>query len=142
MALRISIFVGVLGFLPLLIVLIKRKRRWDLVTKGDLVTGTVVEVYERRGYKGSVYYQAVIQYPVFNQAPMQRTYMFTGKKSLAYFYKGRRLDICYSKKKPMRFVPKEMWKNNGFVSFAVIIAVVYIALAFFLYGYMKGENMP
>ncbi|HTE29545.1 MAG TPA: DUF3592 domain-containing protein [Chryseolinea sp.] len=141
MALKISIIIAALGFLPLLIVLLKRKRRWNLVTKGDLVTGTVLEVYHRRGYKGGAYYQAQIEYPVFNQAPMQRTYMFTGKKSLDYFYKGRRLDICYSKKKPTRFVPKDMWKNNGFLIFAIIIAVGYLVLAYFLYGLIKGAHV-
>lgn len=141
MALKISFFIALLGFLPLLIVWWKRRRIHRLVTKGDIVTGTVLEVYKRIGYKGSVYYQALIEYPVFNQRPEQGTYSFSGKKNLDIYYKGNRIEICYDKKKPKRFVPKQAAQHKVMLVVGIVFAVLYIVLSFFLYDWLKGEGM-
>lgn len=141
MALLISIGIGLLGFLPLFIVLWKRHRAIQLVTKGDVVTGTVLDVYERRGHKGNVFYHAIIQYPVFNQAPIQGTYIFTGKKRLNTYYKGRRLEICYDKNKPKRFIPKEGTPKKGMLIFGIVFGIVYIVLAVCLYNFMKEQGI-
>lgn len=141
MALNVAIAIAALGFLPLVIVLWKRRRVRNLVEKGHYVSGRILEVYTHRGHKGNTYYRALIEYPVFNRAPLQRFYTFSGKKGLEIFYKGRWIELYYDKEKPERFIPKEASKNNGFLVFAIIIAIVYIALCFFLYDFMKKEGV-
>jgi hypothetical protein len=141
MVFKISIGIAILGLVPLLIVLWKRKRIKNLVTKGDIVTGTVLEVNKFRGYKGNVYYQALIEDPVFNQGLMRGNYAFSGQKGLQLFYKGRRIEVFYDKKKPKRFIPKEALSNPALYIITIIIAVGYLVLSYFLYNWLTGQGL-
>lgn len=141
MALKITIGIALLGFLPLLIGLWKRRRIRNLVEKGDRVMGTVLDITTHRGHKGSTYYRALIEYPVFLQAPLQRYYTFAGKKGLNLFYRGNKVEIYYDKNKPERFIPKEMSNSNFLLVFGIIMAVIYLLISYFLYGYIKGQGV-
>jgi hypothetical protein len=141
MALKITLIIGILGFLPLFIVLWKRSRINKLKKYGDLVMGTILEVNEHRGYKGSVYYRALIEYPVFNRSPLQGHYAFAGRKGLDTFYKGKKLEIVYHKDKPEKFIPNDDIQNKGILIFTLIIAIGYIILSFFLYDFLKAEGL-
>ena len=137
MALNITLLIGVLGFLPLFIFLWKRSRINKIKKHGDLVTGTILEVYEFRGYKGSVYYKAVIEDPVFNQAPIQGQFPFAGKKGLSTYYKGKRIEIFYDKNKPKKFVPKEYKMSTGILIFTLLTALFVVFAAFKIYHMLE-----
>lgn len=141
MAGTISIIFAALGFLPLLIVLWKKRRIKKLRETGDLVTGVVEEVYERRGLKGNKYYQAVIQYPVFGRGQLRGVYTYSSNRTHQLFIKGQRTDIYYDKNKPEKFIPKDVPFNNVFLIFTVIIAIGYLVIGYFLYGFLKKEGI-
>ena len=141
MAGTITIIIVALGFLPLLIVLWKKHRVKKLKETGDLVTGVVEEVYERRGLKGNKYYQAVIQYPVFGKGQLRGIYTYSSNRTNKLFTRGQRTAIYYDKNKPEKFIPKDVPFNNVFLLFTIIIAIGYLVIGFFLYGFLKKEGI-
>jgi len=126
------------GLIPLLLAVWKRHRIRKLLTEGDSVTGKILQVTTHRGHKGSVYYRAFIEYPVFDRAPIQTSYAFVGKKNLQKFYEGRDLEICYSKEKPERFIPREAAHYSGILIFGIVFAIIITTLCVFLYYSVKS----
>jgi len=138
MSFYISLGVGLLGFLPLLIVLWKHQRIKNLKKTGILVTGVVEDIIERRGYKGSRYYQAIIQYYVPGRGTIRSSYVFSygGKKPL--YARRQSVELYYRKDKPEKFIPKDAKPGKAILIFVIVIALVYIVLSFLLYDTIKN----
>lgn len=139
MALYISLGIALLGFLPLLIVLWKWRRIKKLKETGVLVTSVVEDVIERRGYKGSRYYQGIFQYYVPGRGTIRSSYIFSyGKKPI--YARRQSVEIYYWKDKPEKFIPKDAKMGKIGLIFTLIIAAAYIVLSFFLYSTIKGSS--
>ncbi len=123
MSFYISFGIGLLGFLPLLIVLWKNRRIKKLKETGVLVTGVVEDIIERRGYKGSRYYQAIIQYYVAGRGTIRSSYVFSygGKKPL--YTRVQSVELYYRKDKPEKFIPKDAKPNKIVLAFVIIFAI-------------------
>lgn len=139
MALPVSLSIAVLGFLPLLIVIWKGRRIKKLKETGVLVTGVVEDVIERRGYKGSRYYQGIFQYYVPGRGTMRSSYIFNyGKKPI--YTRRQSVELYYRKDKPEKFIPKDKKIGKTALIFTIVIAAAYIILSFFLYGFIKNSG--
>lgn len=139
MALPVSLGIAILGFLPLLIVIWKGRRIQKLKETGVLVTGVVEDVIERRGYKGSRYYQGIFQYYVPGRGTIRSSYIFSyGKKPI--YARRQSVELYYRKDKPEKFIPKDAKQSKAGLIFTTIIAAVYILLSFFLYGFIKNSG--
>jgi hypothetical protein len=137
-ALSISIGIALLGFVPLLIVMVKRSRINKLRKTGDRVTGIVEDIKEFRGYKGGTHFKALIRYTAFGGKTFHGTYSYSysGKRSL--FTQGEQIEIYYSKTNPEKFIPKKGSRNNVALIFTIIMAVGYIFISYFLYGFIQN----
>lgn len=138
--LLLCIGIALLGFLPLVIVLWKRKRVRKLFKTGELVSGEVMELNEFAGFKGSVYYKAIIRYPVAGQGMLQSSYSFTGTRLQTLFAKGQHVSLFYDKEKPQKIIPKDAPHNKVLLVFTIIIAIVYCILCFFLYDFINNQG--
>ena len=139
-AIWITIGIGILGFLPLLIVLWKRKRVREMKEQGVLTTGIVDRIEERMGFKGSRYYLVYIRYTAQGQ-PIISTYTFMAYKILPIFAVGAEVAIYYNPKKPGKFLPRDVPQSNAMLIFGIVIAVAYIVISFFLYDFLKENGM-
>lgn len=135
----IAIFIGLLGFLPLAIVLFKRNKIRKLKANGTYVSGVVTNHYQTRGYKGVIYYHAVIQYPVRGGAPLVRNFKYAGHKNL--LSTGQQVEVVYDNDNPEKFTLTILPENKAMLIFTAIIAVVYIFICFKLYETMKDAGL-
>jgi hypothetical protein len=139
MAVYISLGIAVLGFLPLLIVVWKWRRIKKLKETGILVTGVVEDVIERRGYKGSRYFQGIFQYFVTGRGTVRSSYIFSYSKKPIYT-RRQSVELYYRKDKPEKFIPKDAKQGKAVLIFTGIIAVAYIVFAFFIYDLIKNTG--
>lgn len=135
-ALAISIAITFSGFMPLAIVLYKRRRDKQLRQIGVATTGMVEGIKERRGAKGVKYYYAVIVFPVRNGPDQWVHFHFTSTWKQKILYRGKPVNIIYDPAKPKRFVIKEVPQSNGLLIFVIIIAIAYVIIGFKLYETM------
>lgn len=134
----LTIIIGLLGFLPLFIVLWKRRSINNLKEKGDRVTGVVEDIKEYTGYRGSRYYKALIRYTVFGGRTIFGTYTYSSSRKKPLFIRGELTEVYYSKTKPERFIPKKVSGSIAALVFTIIMAAGYIVLSFFLYRFIKN----
>ncbi len=129
----IIISIGFLGFVPLLIVLWKRRNVQRMIQTGERVTGMVEQVEERHGFKGARYFQAVIRYPIGSGNIHRGVYTFSSSKRLSLFKTGQPLDLYIDRDKPQKFIPADLPQSPAALIFTIIVAIAYIVICFFLY---------
>ena len=129
----IIISIGFLGFVPLLIVLWKRRSVRKLKQSGERVTGIVEQVEERIGFKGARYFQAVIRYPIGSGNIYRGVYTFSASKRLSLFTTGQPLDVYFDRDKPQKFIPADLPQSPAALILTIIVAIAYIVICFCLY---------
>ncbi len=134
----IIISIGFLGFVPLLIVLWKRRSVRRLKQTGERVTGMVEQVVERTGFKGVRYFQAVIGFPIGSGSIHRGVFTFSSHKRLSLFSTGQPVDVYFDRDKPQKFIPAELPQSPAPLIFTIILAIVYVVLCFFLYDFIKS----
>ena len=138
--LLLCICIGLLGFLPFVIVLWRRIKSDKLRKEGDIVTGEVLEIKQYIGFKGAVFYKALIEYPVFGKGKVQNYFPFTATRGQTFLSVGQKVELYYDKIKPNKFLVKATPKNNFLLIFTIILAIGYVVLCFFLYDFIKDQN--
>ncbi len=133
----IIIVIGLLGFVPLGIVLWKRRIVQKMIQTGERVTGMVEQVEERRGIKGARYFQAVIRYPIGSGNIHRGVYTFSSNKRLPLFKTGQPVDVLFDRDKPHKFIPADLPRSPVALIFTIILAIGYIIICFFLYDFMN-----
>lgn len=135
-----SIIVGLVGFIPLAIVLYKRSRINKLKKHGTYVTGVVQDIIERRGYKGITYSKAIIQYPVRGGSPMINNFNYSSGQTKKLLTRGQQVEVVYDNNLK-RFTLTILPDNIPILVFTIIIAIVYIAMCFLLYNSIKNGEI-
>lgn len=139
-AVWITIGIGILGFLPLLIVMWKQKRVRKMKEQGVLTTGVVERIEERMGFKGSRYFLVHIRYTVEGR-PVTGTYTFLAYKNLPLFTPGAAIEIYYDPEKPGKILPRDVPQSNAMLIFGIVFAIGYLVICYFLYGFLKENGM-
>lgn len=133
----IIICIGLLGFVPLLIVLLKRRSVRRMKLTGERVTGLVEQVEEYRGIKGARYFQAVIRYSIGSGNIHRGIYRFSSSKTLPLFKTGQPADVYYDRDKPHKFIPADLPQSPVPLIFTIILAIGYVIICFLLYDYIN-----
>ncbi len=136
----IIIVIAALGFVPLLLVLLKRRRNRQLRISGECVTGIVEQVQERVGFKGARYYQAQIRYGIGGGVIQRSIYTFTSSRRLALFSKGQPVELYYDRDNPKKFILKDIPDNPALLIFTIIIAIGYLVICYFLQDFIKTSS--
>jgi hypothetical protein len=127
---------AVLSLVPMGLVLWKRNRVQQLKEKGILVTGVVEDVIERQGYKGSRYYQAIIQYYVEGRGTMRGSFVFGYSRRRPLYTRMQSVELYYDKNKPSRFTPR---RGNNYTPALILTAIM--AAAFFVFCYFLADYL-
>jgi hypothetical protein len=131
---------AVLSLIPMGIVLWKRYRVKQLKETGILVTGVVEDVIERQGYKGSRYYQAIIQYYVQGRGTMRGSFIFGYSRRQPLYTPMQSVELYYDKNKPTRFTPK---KGNNYTPALILtsaMAMAFLVFCYFLVAYLRNPG--
>ena len=140
MELFLAFTIGVLGLIPMGIVLWKRYRVKQLKQTGVLVTGVVEDVIERQGYKGSRYYQAIIQYYVPGRGTMRGSFIFGYSRRRPLYTRMQSVELYYDKNKPARFIPKQGNNYTAALILTAIMAVAFLVLCYFLVDFLRNQG--
>lgn len=132
--------IAVLGFIPLLIVLLKRRRNRQLRLSGECVSGMVEKVEERVGFRGSRYYQAQIRYGIGGGVVQRSIYTFASSRKRALFTVGQPLELYYDRDHPKKFILKDIPDSPGLLIFTIIIAVGYLVICYFLQDLLRSSH--
>lgn len=138
MELFLAYIIGVLGLVPLAMVLWKRYRVNQLKQNGALVTGVVEDVIERTGYKGSRYYQAIIQYYVPERGTLRGSFIFAYSRKRPLFQRMQSVELYYDKNKPARFTPKH---GNNYIPALILTGIMgagFLVLSYFLVSFIRN----
>lgn len=119
--------VGIISASLVVIILIMMwviyKRRSRIIKMGLLVSGTVLDIVERRGFKGNKYIMSVIEYH-HHLAGKTRVELFSSKKNRTN-KKGNEVPLYYHSEKPALVA----LQNDNQMKVAVIVLA---ALAIFV----------
>ena len=130
----IIISIGFLGFVPLLIVLWKRRSVQRIIQYGERVTGIVENVEERIGFKGARYFQAVLRYPIGSGNTHRGVYAFSSFKRLFLLRTGYPVDVIIDRDKPQKFILADLPQSPAALIFTIIVVIAYIVICFCLYN--------
>jgi hypothetical protein len=131
---------AVLSLVPMGIVLWKRYRIKQLKETGILATGVVEDVIERQGYKGSRYYQAIIQYYAEGRGTMRGSFIFGYSRRKPLYTRMQSVELYYDKNKPSRFTPKHGNNYTPALILTAIMAVAFLVFCFFVADYLKNPG--
>ena len=122
----ILVFLAIFGFLPLGIILYKRRMVKRILTTGVPAKARVYNIYtaSRRAYD-------IVHYTFYDQSMKQHTGSLSTKIGL---YKvDDILDIHYLKENPKRNTMQGAWKSGFIVGFGIAIALFILFAVYKLY---------
>jgi len=122
----------VLGFVPLLMVWLKKRLIQKSIAKAESATGFVENIQEHIGYKGNRYYVATINFIANHE--MIRVNHIAGYGMPSNLKAGQQLVVLYNPKKPAKIHLRD-YPYNFRVPWIItsILAIGFISLAYFLY---------
>lgn len=115
----ISVILIILGSMPLILVLIKRRMQKVFMQKAVTTTAVVTNCEKRIGLKGSVYYILSLQYTTIDGRQILNGTVGSGKKE-----RGDRIPLMYLPDKPTRF-SIDFGKRTPY---AIAITILYLIL--------------
>lgn len=141
MEIFLCITFAVLGFIPLLMVMWKRRQIKQLKQNGILVTGVVEDIIASRGYKGAINYHAIIQYYAEGRGTIRGSYRYSHSGKRPLFARRQSVELYYDKNKPGKFTPKDGYTYTpALVGFA-LMAAAFLALSLAIINYITRQSM-
>lgn len=131
------ISIALLGFVPMLLLLWKRRRVTQLLQTGKRVTGQVEQLELRRGFKGVVYYRAVIRYPVNSGNVRRGIYIFSSSREQRTLQPGQPVELVFHPSKPEKFIPVDQPLSLVPLYLTAIFAIGLLVLCYLIYKYIN-----
>ena len=128
------IAIGAFGFLPLMIILYKKKRVKRVLTTGERTTATVYRIYKSPRQATDIVY-----YSFYTQNTSQSTGTFTIRAGV--YKQGDTLDVYYLPSNPRRNTVQGAWGSNFMVAFGVAIAAFVLFAVYKLYEEIQAGRM-
>ncbi len=122
------------GFLPLAIIVYKRKRVKRILTTGLPAKARVYRVYAMRRPPSDIVY-----YTFYDQHRKQ----FTGSLSCdpGMYQENDVLDVFYDASNPKRSTVHGAWKSNFILGFGIAIAAFILFAVYKLYGMIQSGEL-
>ena len=136
MEITLSIVLGLLGSVPLVIVLIKQRRVNKLRKTGIPVSAVVEDIIETRGYKGVSNFQVIVQYFVSGRGTMRSSFNFSYSGKQPLYRRMESVEIFYDKNKPERVITKKGNNYTVALVLSAIMAAAFLALSVALIRYL------
>jgi hypothetical protein len=126
--------VALIGLLPLIIILLKKRRAEHILTRGLTAQATVVHVYS------SVRYTHEIVHYQFRDASGE---IFKGKLTIepGKYKKGDQIEVFYLHDNPKRNTVKGSWNSKFIIGFGIAIALAVWFMVYKLYEMVRDGQV-
>lgn len=129
----IIVFVGLLGFLPLIVFLYNKKRTDRILTTGRSIMATVY--YIQPGYKRNY---EIVYYHFWAMDGNQYKGRLTTKPGVHHV--NNTIEVFYLPNNPKENTVKGTWNTNWFLLFVVLIAMAVVYMMYKLYEMVNAGN--